>query len=54
MSGFITTRDLLLHSTEIIHEFGVRCYWRCVRRTFVGTFVHAGQVTFLECIEPLR
>lgn len=46
MCGFVTTRDLLLHSTDIVREFGVSCYLRCLRRTFL---MHR-KCTFLECI----
>jgi hypothetical protein len=31
---------------EIVREFGVSCYLRCLRRTFLST----RRVTFLECI----
>jgi len=46
MSGFVTTRDLLFHSSDIVREFGVSCYLRCLRRAFLGT----RKCTFLECI----
>jgi hypothetical protein len=45
MCGFITTRDLFFHSTDIVREFGVACYLRCLRRSFLS----ARKVTFLEC-----
>ena len=46
MCGFVTTRDLFFHSTEIVREFGVRCYLRCLKRTLLSKKT----VTFLECI----
>lgn len=47
MTGFVTTRDLLTCSPTIIHEFGTRCYVRCIWRTLTA---HR-PVTFLECLE---
>jgi hypothetical protein len=46
MSGFITTRELVTHSTVIVREFGPRCFVRCVWRTITSRRT----VTFLECI----
>jgi hypothetical protein len=46
MTGFITTRHLITHSPTILHEFGPRCYARCIWRTITS---HR-PVTFLECI----
>jgi hypothetical protein len=52
MNGFVTTRHLLTHSPTIIHEFGARCYVRCIWRTLTAD----RPVTFLECIDfaPLQ
>ena len=47
MVGFVTTRHLITHSHMIVHEFGLRCYFRCVWRTLTA---HRS-VTFLECID---
>jgi hypothetical protein len=46
MLGVITTRHLLTHSAVIVHEFGVRCFLRCIWRAL--TYDRA--VTFLECV----
>jgi hypothetical protein len=46
MVGRITTRDLFMQPHTIIHEFGVRCYFRCLWRTLTA---HRS-VTFLECV----
>ena len=45
MAGVVHTRHLLTHSTVIVREFGVRCFARCLWRTFVCR----RPVTFLEC-----
>jgi hypothetical protein len=57
MSGFITTRDLILHPYAIVSAFGIRVYARCVRRTATvlvfGRPTAEGRpacATFLECI----
>ncbi len=47
MVGVVTTRHLLTHPRTIIHEFGPRCYARCVWRTLTAHRV----VTFLECVD---
>ena len=49
MRGFVTTRHLLMHSPTILHEFGARCYLRCVWRALTTR----RPVTFLECMPPL-
>ncbi|MDB4938983.1 MAG: hypothetical protein JWP87_5955 [Labilithrix sp.] len=46
MTGFITTKDVLLHPALIIREFGARVYVRCLLRISC----RRGPVTFLECI----
>jgi hypothetical protein len=46
MSGFVTTRDLMLHSLTIVRQFGPRCFARCVWRTLTAQQT----VTFLECV----
>ena len=46
MRGFVTTRDLFFHSTDIVREFGVGCYVRCLRRAILSP----RKCTFLECI----
>ncbi len=46
MVGIVRTRHLVTHPRTIVHEFGVRCYLRCIWRT--ATARHA--VTFLECV----
>jgi hypothetical protein len=43
--GVISTRHLLVHPRTIVHEFGMRCYLRCIWRTATA---HR-PVTFLEC-----
>jgi len=48
MVGFVTTRDLLVHSKVILYEFGPRCLVRCFWRNATA---HR-PVTFLECVEP--
>ena len=48
MVGIVTTRHLLTHSAVIIHEFGARCFVRCIWRTLTS---HEN-VTFLECAVP--
>jgi hypothetical protein len=50
MTGVVTTRHLFTHSRTIVHEFGGRCYLRCVWRTLVQRRV----VTFLECVDKLE
>lgn len=47
MNGFVTTRHLLTCSPTIVHEFGARCYVRCI---WLALTAHR-PVTFLECIE---
>lgn len=46
MVGRVTTRHLFIQPHTIIHEFGARCYLRCVWRTLTA---HRS-VTFLECV----
>jgi hypothetical protein len=46
MHGYITTSDLLLHPWSIVHNFGIRVFWRCLART-LGDH---GRATFLECM----
>ena len=46
MLGVIRTRHLLMHAPLIIHEFGFRCFLRCVWRDAV----EHRPVTFLECV----
>ena len=50
MVGVVTTRHLLTHSVVIVREFGALCLLRCFWRTLVADH----QVTFLECVPPLR
>ena len=50
MCGFVTTRDLFFHSSEIVREFGVACYLRCIKRTLLSK-MNNKRVTFLECID---
>lgn len=52
MVGVVKTRHLVTHPRGIVHEFGVRCYARCVWRTVTGR----RPVTFLECVavDPAR
>jgi hypothetical protein len=45
MEGVITTRDLFINSAVIVHEFGARCFCRCVWRALTS----GRPVTFLEC-----
>jgi hypothetical protein len=47
MVGVVNTRHLVSHPRAIVHEFGMRCYLRCIWRTATKH----GAVTFLECIE---
>jgi hypothetical protein len=47
MFGFITTRHLVTQGIDIVREFGVRCFLRCVWRTLT----RRGAVTFLECVD---
>lgn len=46
MQGFITTRDVLLHSRTVVGAFGLRVYLRCLLRMSC----YRRPVTFLECI----
>ncbi len=46
MLGVIRTRHLWMHAPLIIHEFGLRCFARCVWRNATQHRV----VTFLECV----
>jgi hypothetical protein len=46
MVGTVTTRHLLTHAGLIVHEFGPRCFARCVWRTMTAHH----PVTFLECL----
>lgn len=50
MVGVVTTRHLFLHSRVILREFGAVCLFRCLWRTFTSD----RNVTFLECIAPIR
>jgi hypothetical protein len=50
MIGVVKTRHLMSYARVIVHEFGVRCYLRCVWRTISG---HR-PVTFLECATAFR
>jgi hypothetical protein len=50
MVGVVRTRHLVSHPGAIVHEFGMRCYLRCIWRTAT----RHGTVTFLECIEEPR
>jgi len=43
MRGAITTWDVLTHPWLIVHEFGPRCYLRCLRAV-----VSRRATTFLE------
>jgi hypothetical protein len=43
MRGTITTWDVLAHPWLIVHEFGPRCYLRCLRAV-----VMRRSTTFLE------
>ena len=47
MVGLVTTRDLIVHPYVIVHEFGARCYLRCIWRSVTAP----GRSTFLECME---
>ncbi len=49
MVGIVTTRHLLTHPRTIIHEFGTRCYLRCIWRTLAEDRA----VTFLECVATM-
>jgi hypothetical protein len=46
MVGLVRTRDLFIHSSLILHEFGVACFARCLRRALISR----RPVTFLECL----
>jgi hypothetical protein len=46
MVGLVRTQHLMTHPRSIVHEFGFRCYLRCVWKT--ATADHP--VTFLECM----
>ena len=43
MKGMITTRHLILNARVIIAEFGVACYFRCLK----AALLHRGDATFL-------
>jgi len=43
MKGMITTRHLILNARVIIAEFGVACYFRCLK----AALLHRGDTTFL-------
>ncbi len=46
--GYVTTRHLFTHAADIVREFGMICWLRCVRRSLFASRA----VTFLECIAP--
>jgi hypothetical protein len=50
MVGVVRTRHLLTHFALILREFGVRCWLRCIWRTFMSQ----RSVTFLECVETFE
>ncbi len=50
MKGLITTRHLILNARTIIAEFGVACYFRCLK----NAVLHPGQCTFLESACKLK
>ena len=45
LQGAITTWDVLAHPWLIVHEFGPRCYLRCLRAMVTGR-----STTFLEVV----
>jgi len=47
MVACVTDCDLVAHPHIVVHEFGARCFLRCIWCT--GTAHRA--VTFLECID---
>jgi hypothetical protein len=47
MVGVVNTRHLVSHPRVIVHEFGMRCYLRCIWKTAT----RHGTVTFLECMD---
>jgi hypothetical protein len=46
MLGIITTRHLVTQAPAIVSSFGLRAYFRCVRRCLFS----GKPATFLECV----
>jgi len=45
IAGVVTTKDVLLNSASIVHDFGVRTWLNCCRAILLNR-----QTTFLELV----